>query len=169
MAEGPAPTDGTTPAPKRQGNISFAGTSGRQYAFQVWPMDTRFKPVAAVYFVTKRAYRNRTYHTASHDAIYIGQTDSLADAFSNTASLERFQKFEANCVCVHPLADPAQNTAEILSQCTAGDDYRILLSAVMDTAMPGFTAIGKLTAEAGLRLIHGGQAVNPPSILGFEH
>ena len=64
MAEGPALTDATTPAPKRQGNISFAGTSGRQYAFQVWPMDTRFKPVAAVYFVTKRAYRNRTYHTA---------------------------------------------------------------------------------------------------------
>lgn len=70
---------------------------------------------------------------------------------------------------VVPLADPAQNTAEILSQCTAGDDYRILLSAVMDTAIPGFTAIGKLTAEPGLRLIHGGQAVNPPSILGFEH
>ena len=111
MAEGPALTDATTPAPKRQGNISFAGTSGRQYAFQVWPMDTRFKPVAAVYFVTKRAYRNRTYHTASHDAIYIGQTDSLADAFSNTASLERFQKFEANCVCVHPLADPAHRIA----------------------------------------------------------
>jgi hypothetical protein len=67
--------------------------------------------VAAVYFVTKRAYRNRTYHTASHDAIYIGQTDSLADAFGKTAPLERFMKFEANCVCVHPLADPILRSA----------------------------------------------------------
>lgn len=68
-----------------------------------------------------------------------------------------------------PLADPTQKTAEILSQCTAGDDYRILISAVMDKGVSGFTAIGKLTAEPGLCLIHGGQAVNPPSILGFEH
>ncbi len=68
-----------------------------------------------------------------------------------------------------PLADPTQNTADIISQCTAGDDYRILLSAVMDRAVSGFTAIGKLTAEPGLRLIHHGQAVNAPSILGFEH
>lgn len=68
-----------------------------------------------------------------------------------------------------PLADPTQNTAEILCQCTAGDDYRILLSAAMDTAIPGFTAIGKLSAEPELRLLHGGQAVNAPSILGFEH
>ena len=111
MAEQPAPVDGTTPAPRRQGNISFAGTSGRQYAFQVWPMDTRFKPVAAVYFVTQRAYRNRTYHTASHDAIYIGHTDSLADTFGTTAALERYVKFEANCVCVHPLVDPLQRAA----------------------------------------------------------
>lgn len=68
-----------------------------------------------------------------------------------------------------PLADPTQNTADILSQCAAGDDYRILLSAVMDRPIPGFAEIGKLTSEPGLRLFHLGQAVNAPSILGFEH
>lgn len=68
-----------------------------------------------------------------------------------------------------PLANPTLNTAEILTQCTAGDDYRILLSAAMDATVPGFTPIGKLTAEPGMRLIHSGRVVNAPSILGFEH
>lgn len=113
MAELPTPTAGTTPAPRRQGTINFSGASGRRYAFQVWPMETRFKPLAAVYFVTKRAYRNRTYRTASHDAIYIGHTDSLADAFGGGVSPERFLKFEANCVCVHPLIDPVQRAAVV--------------------------------------------------------
>lgn len=106
MPRPPAPPDATLPAPRRQGNINFTGTSGRSYAFQAWPIDTRFKPVAAVYFVTKRAFLNRTYNTASHDAIYIGQTDNLANAFGAKVSLERFLKHEANCVCVHPLVDP---------------------------------------------------------------
>ncbi len=76
-------------------------------------MDARFKALPAVYFITKRAYRNRTYNTASHDAIYIGQTSSLADAFGAAVSLERFLKHEANCVCVHLLADPEQRIAVV--------------------------------------------------------
>lgn len=68
-----------------------------------------------------------------------------------------------------PLAVPSENTADILNQCTAGDDYRILVSAVANTAVPGFTMIGKLTANSGIRLRHQGQRVNPPSTLGFEH
>jgi len=68
-----------------------------------------------------------------------------------------------------PLANPTQNTADILAQCTAGDDYRILLSAAANTGVPGFTAVGKLTTEPGLRLCRDGQTVNAPSMLGFEH
>jgi len=68
-----------------------------------------------------------------------------------------------------PLASPTENTSEIVSQCTAGDDYRILLSAEADKAVSGFTAIGKLTESQGLRLFHHGQLVNAPSTLGFEH
>jgi len=111
MPRPPAPPDSPVRGPRRQGNINFTGKSGKPYSFQVWPIDTRFKPVAAVYLVTKRAYRNRTYNTASHDAIYIGQAASLADAFGAAVSLERFLKHEANCVCVHPLADPEQRIA----------------------------------------------------------
>lgn len=113
MPKPPEPSEASVPPPRRQGNINFTGKSGRLYPFQVWPIDTRFKPVAAVYFITKRAFRNRTYNTASHDAIYIGQTGSLADAFGAAVSLERFLKHEANCVCVHPLADPQQRIAAV--------------------------------------------------------
>ena len=76
-------------------------------------MDTRFKPMAAVYFVTKRAYRNRTYNTASHDAIYIGQTDNLTETFGTAAQPACFLKHEANCICVHPLTDPEQRIAVV--------------------------------------------------------
>ena len=68
-----------------------------------------------------------------------------------------------------PLANPTEDISDILRQCTAGDDYRILVSAAADKALPGFTAIGHLTANSGIRLIHQEQLVNPPSTLGFEH
>lgn len=68
-----------------------------------------------------------------------------------------------------PLASPTTDLSEILAQCTAGDDYRILLSAQQNKAIPGFTRIGVLTESPGLELRYDGQRVNPPSTLGFEH
>lgn len=68
-----------------------------------------------------------------------------------------------------PLAQPSNETEEILRQCTAGDDYRVLLSAPPGQTIPGFTRIGVLTESGGLQLLINGQSVNPPSILGFEH
>jgi len=94
-----------------QGKVSFTGNSGRQHQFWAWPLDTRFKPVAAVYFITKRAYRNRTYHMASHDAIYIGHTENLAETFAPTVSLARYLEHGANCVCVCLLDDAEQRVA----------------------------------------------------------
>ena len=95
----------------RQGNVIFVGKSGERYHFQVWPLDARFKSVAAVYFVTKRAYDNSTYRRACHDAIYIGQTENLSSSLADEAQLERFRKFGANCICVHLLADEGRRIA----------------------------------------------------------
>jgi hypothetical protein len=95
----------------RHGSVTFGGKSGEKYHFQVWPLGTRFKSLAAVYFVTKRAYDNSTYRRACHDGIYIGQTENLADALAVEAQLQRFRKFGANCVCVHVLADEARRVA----------------------------------------------------------
>lgn len=82
------------------GSITFSGKSGEKYHFQAWPLETRFRSVAAVYFVTKRVFENATYRRASHEEIYIGQTESLADPFATQARLDCFTKHGANCVCV---------------------------------------------------------------------
>jgi hypothetical protein len=95
----------------RHGSVTFGGKSGEKYHFQVWPLGTRFKSLAAVYFVTKRAYDNSTYRRACHDGIYIGQTENLADALAVEAQLQRFKKFGANSVCVHVLADEGRRIA----------------------------------------------------------
>lgn len=68
-----------------------------------------------------------------------------------------------------PLASPSTDLTEIMTQCTAGDDYRILMSARPNQEIPGFTPIGVLTESGGLELRYDGQSVNAPSTLGFEH
>ena len=95
----------------RQGSVIFSGKSGEEYRFQVWPLETRFKAVAAVYFVTRRAHENNTYRRACHDGIYIGQTENLADSLAAQAQLDRFGKYGANCVCVYLLADEERRIA----------------------------------------------------------
>ena len=68
-----------------------------------------------------------------------------------------------------PLAMPSEQASDVLDQCTAGDDYQILISTPKDEQIPGFWAIGRLTQEKGLQLTLNGEFVNPPSTLGFEH
>jgi len=92
-------------------DITFSGKSGVRYRFQVWSLDTRFKPLAAVYVVTKRAQLNITYNRASHDIVYIGQTASLADPFATESQFDCFRKHGANCVCIHLAEDEARRLA----------------------------------------------------------
>ncbi len=93
------------------GNILFSGRSGSKYRFHVWPLETRFKPLAGVYFITRRVFENRNYRLASHEGVYIGQTSNLAAVFESSALLERFRKHGANCICVCPIADEGQRLA----------------------------------------------------------
>ncbi len=87
------------------GGITFTGRSGEKYFFHAWRLETRFSAVAAVYYVTKRSFSNKTYRIASHEGIFIGHTGSLTDPFASQTQLERFKKFGANCVCVHLIAN----------------------------------------------------------------
>jgi len=84
----------------KYGSIIFSGKSGERYRFESWPLETRFKAFAGVYFVTKRSVENKTYSRASHDNIYIGQTANMADPFATQSQFECFKKHGANCVCV---------------------------------------------------------------------
>jgi hypothetical protein len=95
----------------RHGSVVFGGKSGEKYRFQVWPLETRFKSVGAVYFVTRRAYENNTYRRACHDGIYLGQTDNLADSLAAHPQLEHFRNHGANCICVYLLADEERRIA----------------------------------------------------------
>ena len=58
----------------KYGDIMFSGKSGEKYCFHAWPLETRFKSLGGVYFVTKRVFKNKNYDRASHEGIYIGQT-----------------------------------------------------------------------------------------------
>jgi len=85
----------------KYGGITFSGNSGEKYYFQVWPLETRFKSVGAVFFVTKREYTGGTFRRMSHERIYIGQTENLADPLATQSQFTCFNKHGANCVCVH--------------------------------------------------------------------
>lgn len=78
----------------------FSGKSGEKYCFQVWSFGTRFRDVGAVFFVTRRLYKNATYHRASHEVIHIGETASMALPLGTGTELQAFEKLGANCVCV---------------------------------------------------------------------
>jgi hypothetical protein len=95
----------------KHGSISFTGKSGERYRFESWSLETRFKPLAAVYFVTKRKNERSTFNRAQHDSIYIGQTANLADPFATHSRFDCFAKHGANCVCVHPLESEEQRIA----------------------------------------------------------
>jgi hypothetical protein len=86
-------------------DIMLAGKSGETYCFQSWPLDTRFRAVGAVFFVTKRVFANGTFRRAHHEVIYIGQTSSMADPLGTVSQLDAFEKHGANCICIYPAPD----------------------------------------------------------------
>jgi hypothetical protein len=92
--------------------VTFCGKSGEKYFFRAWPLETRFNSVGAVYFVTKRVYSNQTYgRRASHEGVFIGQTDNLADPLSTQTQLDCFKKHGANCICVCLVPNELQRVA----------------------------------------------------------
>ena len=57
-------------------DAKFNGKS-RSYSFEVYPPDTSFNSVGAVYIFTKR--EEGADGTGKHTLLYIGETDSLKD------------------------------------------------------------------------------------------
>jgi hypothetical protein len=96
----------------RIGSVVFNGRSGEKYCFEVWPMETRFKPMAAVYFVTKREAGNGTYNRAGHEHMFLGHTPDISGPLGTDTQLAWFDKHGANCVCVY-LAESASRRMAI--------------------------------------------------------
>lgn len=92
--------------------IFFTGKSGQKYDFHAWPLETRFKPMGAVFFVTRRSHENKTYlRSGSHESIFIGKTGDLSAPLGSQTLLDRFTKHGANCVCVHLVANEERRLA----------------------------------------------------------
>ena len=85
------------------GRVTFTGESGRDYAFAAYPRETRFKPIAAVYVITKR--EANAEGRASHTRLYVGHTDNLQGQPFNHGREHCFDRKHANCVCVFPEND----------------------------------------------------------------
>lgn len=79
-------------------DAEFKGKTGI-YSFQVYPLETTFNSVGAVYIFTKRTVDASGKGT--HKLIYIGQTDSLADRIPSHEKWPCIQRNNANCICIH--------------------------------------------------------------------
>jgi hypothetical protein len=92
-------------------SIEFTGKSGERYRFQVLPIGTAFKAVAAVYVVTKRTFDDRTFTTrASHQPLAIGETLNLAATFLGKSEVKTLTAKGANFICVCAIADPERRS-----------------------------------------------------------
>ena len=80
-------------------DMEIAGGSGRKYTFGVYPYETSWKEIGAVYVVTKRTVK--TEGGGNHDFIYVGQTENLKERHENHHKADCFEKHGANCLCVH--------------------------------------------------------------------
>ena len=87
------------------GRVTFTGESGQDYAFAAYSRDTRFKPIAAVYVITKR--EATAEGRAAHTRLYVGRTDNLQDQPHEQC----FDRKHANCVCVLPENDQDRRLA----------------------------------------------------------
>lgn len=108
---------------RRYGDLMLSGRSGAKYCFQTWPLETRFRSVGAVFFVTKRLITDQTFRRASHAVIYIGQTADLSDPLAAQAQLSAFERHGANCICVCQIADESQRLAIVEDMVASHQPY----------------------------------------------
>jgi hypothetical protein len=80
------------------GSLTLTGASGASYTFQIFPWNTTFNPVAAVYVVTKRLpAENGDFR---HDVLYVGETGSLSERFASHHKADAMERRQANCINV---------------------------------------------------------------------
>ena len=103
--------------------VIFRGRSGVQFRFHTWPFGTKFKPVGAVYIVTRRSFEDPTFTTkATHQPLVIGQTANLADPLVSASQRAQLVAKGANCICVYAVADVARR-AEIEKDLIDGNEH----------------------------------------------
>ena len=82
------------------GTLKLTGESGQTYAFDVYRSDANFNDdIACVYYVSKRTEKQDG--TGDHKAIYVGETEDLADRFSNHHKQTCFDDQDYNAISIH--------------------------------------------------------------------
>lgn len=79
-------------------DLTVAGKSGTEYTFAIYPINTNWKEIGAVYVVTKRT--EKPDGGGTHTYIYVGQTDNMNERHSNHHKASCFQRHNANCIGV---------------------------------------------------------------------
>ena len=74
--------------------IKLDSCSGSLYEFDVYPIGTNFKALAAIYFISKRN------DDSSHSGIYLGITDDISNRFNKHHKEDCFNEHNANCISI---------------------------------------------------------------------
>ncbi len=78
-------------------SVTFPGR-GCEHPFRIYPWEHQFKPLPAVYVVTKRVVEPGK--EPRYKPIYLGVTDDLSRVFKNHAKSECFERHKVNTVAV---------------------------------------------------------------------
>lgn len=81
------------------GNLILTGESKEKYDFDVYPINTNFRSIGAVYYISKRI--EKSDGTVSHEAIYIGQTGNISERLENHNKEDCFNRYDVNCISIH--------------------------------------------------------------------
>ncbi len=87
-------------------SIRVTGKSGTPYVFHLYPWGTDFKPVGAVYVITRRV--EKSSGGFRHKCIHLGETTDLSEGFDEHDQRALFERYLANCIWVHREPDPAR-------------------------------------------------------------
>ena len=89
----------------KQATITLIGISGRRYDFEVFPWNTRFNSVGAVYCVLRRRPEG------NFDILYIGQTGDLSERFDDHHKQSCFDRNGKTHLGVHAEPNEARRLA----------------------------------------------------------
>jgi len=79
-------------------DYTVSGKSGSKYTFGMYEYPGTWKPVAAVYIITKRAVG--ADGKGKHTNIYVGQTSNLSERQEDHHKQDCFKRHAANCIGV---------------------------------------------------------------------
>lgn len=87
------------PEPER---LTLSGDTYVAYDFDIFPIDAEFRPIAAIYVVSRRTGRGGAQE---HEVLYVGESVNLQAALANHPKTECFTRHKADSVGVHRQED----------------------------------------------------------------